>query len=106
MRVLLDEYVPSGLRGDLPEHQIRTVFPRSWRGIKNRKLLKLAADQSDCRLTVDRNLQFQQNIGVVDIAVIVVRVSSNDFASLHRVLPEIRQAQSGMQPGQILPVGL
>lgn len=106
MRVLLDEWVPSGLRGDLPEHQVRTVFPMGWRGIKNGKLLRLTADQFDCRLTVDRNLQFQQNIGAVDIAVIVVHASSNDVASLRRVLPEIRQALSGIQPGQILPVGL
>ena len=56
MRVLLDECVPRGLRDALPGHDVKTVAEAGWAGVKNGELLKLAAEQFDALLTVDRSL--------------------------------------------------
>ncbi|MGH8604695.1 MAG: DUF5615 family PIN-like protein [Gammaproteobacteria bacterium] len=71
MRVLLDECVPRALRNDLPGHEVKTVVESGWAGVKNGILLQLAAKQFDILLTIDRNLEYQQNFSGLAIAVIV-----------------------------------
>lgn len=61
MRVLLDECVPRALRQDLPGHDVKTVGEAGWAGVKNGALLRLAETAFDVLLTVDRNLEYQQN---------------------------------------------
>jgi hypothetical protein len=62
MKVLLDECVPRKLRRELPEHEVLTVMEQGWSGIKNGKLLALAAPEFDVFLTIDQNLKYQQNL--------------------------------------------
>jgi len=62
MRLLLDESVPSRFRRLLTDHSVRTVVEAGWSGIKNGKLLTLAAAEFDAFITVDKNLSFQQNL--------------------------------------------
>ena len=59
MRLLLDESVPGRLRRALPNHQVRTVVEMGWSGVKNGKLLALAANDFDAFTTVDKNLAYQ-----------------------------------------------
>lgn len=73
MRVLLDECVPKRLRAELTAHAVRTVAEMGWSGVKNGQLLQNAASDFDCFLTVDRNLQFQQRINVLPLAVLVIQ---------------------------------
>lgn len=63
MRLLLDECVPRPLKGDLPGHDVHTVDEMGWSSKRNSELLQLMlAERFDCLLTVDQNIQFQQNI--------------------------------------------
>jgi predicted nuclease of predicted toxin-antitoxin system len=71
MRVLLDECVPRALRRELPGHNVKTVAEAGWAGVKNGELLQLAANEFDVFLTIDRNLEYQQNFSGV-----VLRLSS------------------------------
>jgi hypothetical protein len=73
MRVLLDECVPKRLRAELAAHAVRTVAEMGWSGVKNGQLLQKAASDFDCFLTVDRNLQFQQRIDALPLAVLVIQ---------------------------------
>jgi hypothetical protein len=50
--------------------------------IKNGDVLTLAEKQFEVFVTVDRNLSFQQNLTLYNIAVIVLRGRSNRFARL------------------------
>jgi predicted nuclease of predicted toxin-antitoxin system len=72
MRLLLDESVPSRLRRSLSEHSVRTVVEAGWSGVKNGKLLALAATEFDAFITVDKNLPFQQNLATLPIALVVL----------------------------------
>ncbi len=58
-------------------HEVSTVQRSRWTGIKNGKLLELAAAEFDVFLTMDRNLEFQQNPATLPIAVLVVEAVSN-----------------------------
>ena len=61
MRVLLDECFPRALRVELLGHEVTTVAEAGWAGVKNGALLQLAATRFEVLLTVDRNLEYQQN---------------------------------------------
>ena len=78
MRLLLDECVPARLRRALLSHQVSTVVIEGWSGIKNGKLLALAAASFDAFITVDKNLPYQQNMAALPIAVLVLDAVSNE----------------------------
>ena len=104
MRVLLDECVPRALRNELPGHEVKTVAEAGWAGVKNGALLQLAAKEFDLLLTVDRNLEYQQNFSGVSIAVIVIHAQSNDIVLLRPLIPAVLAAMSTAKPGVVAHV--
>ena len=104
MRVLLDECVPRALRAELPGHEVRTVAEAGWAGVKNGALLQRAATRFEVLLTVDRNLEYQQNFSDLTIAVIVVDVPSNDIAVLRPLMPAVLEALTTTKPGTVTHV--
>ena len=55
MRILLDEDIPRRLGALILGHEVTTVQRCGWAGIKNGKLLALAADTFDVFVTMDQN---------------------------------------------------
>jgi hypothetical protein len=104
MRVLLDECVPRALRVDLPGHEVTTVAEAGWAGVKNGALLQLAATRFEVLLTVDRNLEYQQNYSCLTIAVIVVDAPSNDIEALWPLMPKVLEALPKAKPGVVTHV--
>lgn len=89
MRILLDEDLPRRLGALLQGHDVLTVPQVGWAGVKNGKLLALAATRFDLFLTMDRGLEFQQNLATLPIAVLVVQAPSNRVEHLIPVLPNL-----------------
>ena len=106
MRVLLDECVPRRLRAELAPHLVRTVVEAGWSGIKNGQLLLLASSEFDCLLTVDRNLQFQQNIESLPVAVLAIRAADNRFQTLLPLMGAVRVALATIKPKELRTVGV
>ena len=104
MRVLLDECVPKRLRQELPGHTVQTVVEKGWSGVKNGALLQLATADFDCFLTVDRNLQFQQNVVGLKIGVVILHAQGNDLASLKPLMQKVRTALEKLMPGQVVTI--
>ncbi len=98
MRLLLDESVPSRLRRSLPDHAVRTVVEMGWSGVKNGKLLALAADEFDAFITVDKNLPYQQNLATLPVAIVVLDAASNELPALLPLVPQLLRALSSMKP--------
>jgi hypothetical protein len=74
MRVLLDECVPRKFKDSLPGHDCRTVPEEGLAGKKNGELLALAESAGfQVFLTLDRGLEYQQNLHPRIIAVVIVR---------------------------------
>ncbi len=90
MRILLDECVHRKLKRELPDHDVRTVGDMKWKGIKNGKLLALASASFEVFVTVDRNLQFQQNLKNLHISVIVIHSHSVRWSDLSLHVESLR----------------
>ncbi len=98
MRLLLDESVPSRFRRSLPNHAVRTVVEMGWSGVKNGKLLALAAKEFDAFITVDKSLPYQQNLSTLPIAVVVLDTVSNELPALLPLVSALEQALSSLKP--------
>jgi Domain of unknown function (DUF5615) len=105
MRVLLDEDLPRRLAELLVGHEVSTVQRSGWSGIKNGQLLGLAAAQFDVFLTMDRNLEFQQNLAILPIAVLVVEAVSNRMEDLKPIVPAILDELNKISPKSLRIIG-
>jgi len=78
MLLLLDECVPRPLKRDRIGHDVRHVVEMGWSSKRNGELLRLmVAEHFDALLTVDQNLEFQQNLRASGIVVVVVLAKTN-----------------------------
>lgn len=100
MRVLLDECIDLRFARELPGHEVATVGQMGWAGIRNGELLSRATGQFDAFITVDRNLQFQQNLKLFTVAVIVVRSRSNRLSELQLLAPKILESLASAERGK------
>ena len=105
MRILLDESLPAELQAELPGHEIRTVREMGWSGLKNGELLARGANQFDVFLTADQNLQYQQNLLTLPVAVVVLAAKSNRIADLRPLIPRLIAALSGLLPRTLKQIG-
>lgn len=103
IRVLLDENLPRRLKGALNADAV-TVPERGWGGIKNGRLIQLAAAAFDVLLTMDRGIEYQQNLRGMALCLIVLSAVSNDIDDLLPLVPSINTAMVNAVPGQVLRV--
>ena len=104
MKVLLDECLPLKLKQHLPGHQVSTVPEMGWAGVKNGALLRLMEPVFDVFITIDSNLQYQQNLRSIQIGVIVLVASDNTIGTLQALAPQILQMIDSIQPGQVIKI--
>ena len=105
MRLLLDECVPRPLKRELPGHDVRTVGELGWSSKRNSELLALmVAERFEGFLTVDQNLEFQQNVGASGLAVVVVVARTNRLKELRPMVPAILDALGRVRPGDLIRV--
>ena len=105
MRILLDEDLPRRLAAMLVGHEVSTVQRRGWAGIKNGELLGLAAAEFDVLLTMDGNLEFQQNVATLPIGVLVVEAVSNRMEHLVPLIPRILKELSEIPSKSLRRIG-
>lgn len=105
MRVLLDEQVSVGLASLLAGHDARTVVGMGWSGVTNGELLERAASAFDAFVTMDQNLQKQQNLASLPFGVLLIRAPSNRLRDLVPLLPSILEALPKLRPGQLTILG-
>jgi hypothetical protein len=105
MRILLDEDLPRRPASLLVGHNVSTVQRSAWTGIKNGKLLGLAAAEFDVFLTMDRNLEFRQNLAALPIAVLVVEAVRNRMEHLVPMVPGIMNELNHIPPKSLRKIG-
>jgi hypothetical protein len=106
VRVLLDESVARQLAPLLAGHEVTTVPKRGWSGISNGDLLRLAAAEFDALITGDRSLQYQQNLRDIDLGVIVLVAPDNRVETITSMAPQILEALSTLEAGQVVRVAV
>jgi hypothetical protein len=105
VRVLPDENLPHDLAGALTGHDVSTVQGLGWAGTKNGALLKRASDMCDVFISMDGNIEHQQNLASLSLGVVVIDAPSNRMADLLPVVPELLQAIDAVRPSEVRHVG-
>jgi hypothetical protein len=106
MKILLDECIPRKFKYAMPDHECQTVPEAGLAGQKNGLLLSLAeAAGFHLFLTMDKGLQYQQNLAGRGVAILIVSARSNRLQDLLPHLEACRSAISSIRPGEVLHVG-
>lgn len=102
MRILIDECLDWRLAREFHGHDAFPVQKMGWSGIKNGKLLALAAaDKFQIFVTADRNLAFQQNLSNVPLAIVVLESEGIRLPQTLPLIPKILAVISTLAPGTV-----
>ena len=104
MKVLLDHCVPRRLRRLLVGHEVRTAFEMHWSGLSNGTLLLRASHDFGAFLTVDQNVQFQQNLETLPLPAGIIVAPDNRFETLAPYAPAILEWLSRNPPRELVRI--
>lgn len=105
MKLLLDECVPHRLSNLFKDHETTTVARVGFKGLKNGRLLQAAADSGfEVLVSVDQNLAYQQNLGNLPIAVMILKASRTKYETLALLVPEALEALRTIGRGEFIVI--
>jgi len=104
MKILIDECLPRKLKNELPDHEVKTVPEAGWAGTKNGALLRLMAGVFDVFITIDNNMEDQQQLAAQPVAFVVLSAFNNKLETLLPLMPNVRAALETIQPGQVVKI--
>ena len=105
MRVLLDENLDWRLKRHFDaDFQVVTVTERGWSGKKNGELLRAAESEFDAFITMDRGIEYQQNLGNLSLGIVLISARSNRRQDVEPAMPAVNAALRTIQPGQLVRV--
>jgi len=106
MKVLLDECIPRRFQSSLVGHECQTA-PKAWLpGKKNGELLSIAEHIGfEVFLTMDKGIEYEQNLTGRSIAIVILRGKSNRLVDLLSHVSECLAVLRSIHSGQVMPVG-
>jgi len=106
-RVLLDESVPHDLLLHLAGFDVGTVQTLGWAGMKNGALLRAAREAGiQILVTVDRRMEFQQNIPTSGVALVVLEARSTRMVDILPLVPALVAALPSARVGEVTHVAV
>jgi predicted nuclease of predicted toxin-antitoxin system len=107
VRVLLDESLPRELAPHLTGHDVATVQAQGWAGLQNGALLRAARGAGFVvLLTVDRNMEHQQNVARSGVALVVLRARSTRVTDLVPLVPQLLAVLPTVDAGTVTHVAV
>ena len=105
MRVLRDENLPYKLRRLFEDNiEVVTVGYRGWRGKGNGELLRIAAAEFDAFITMDGGIPNQQNLGEINMGIVLLEAESNRFEELAPLISQVNVVLKTLKNGQVVRV--
>jgi len=104
MRILIDECVDPRVKLIFGDHIVATVHEQGWDALEDGPLLAVAQNEFDVLVTIDRSLEFQQNLSRFQINVIVVHVPKNQLPHYQILKKELLQAVENAMRGKVFHV--
>ncbi len=101
---MLDECVNAGVRNAFPGHAVSTVSESGWRSSEDGPLLALAETRFDVFVTVDRNLEYQNNLKCLALGFVIVRVRTNEINSYEPLFRQLNEAAGRVRAGEVIHV--
>ncbi len=103
MRVLFDNGTPRGLARFLTGHVVEEARLHGWEELKNGDLIAAAeAAGFEVLLTTDKNIRYQQNLGIRRIALVVL--GHSQWPMVNRVTQAIAAVVNAAEPGSYVEV--
>jgi predicted nuclease of predicted toxin-antitoxin system len=108
MKILIDECLPRKIKLSLvgSERDCQTVPEAGLAGKQNGELLDLAEERFDVFITLDKGIEYQQNLQGRKLSIILIRARSNRFADVAQHVSQCLEAMQSIRPGQLAVVGL
>ncbi|HUD99597.1 MAG TPA: DUF5615 family PIN-like protein [Bryobacteraceae bacterium] len=106
MKILIDECIPRKFKGCLPNHECQTAPEAGLAGKKNGELLSLA-ERAGFRVlvTMDKGIEYEQDLRGRNIGVLLIRARSNRLADLLPLAADCAAAIRAARPGQVVRIG-
>ena len=104
MRILLDENLDWRLARSLAGHEVESVQKNGWAGIKNGQLLARAEQAFDVFVTMDGNIEFQQNYARLRLAIVALRARSNRLRDTEPLMAKVLALLPTFQTGTMTVV--
>jgi hypothetical protein len=92
------------LKRAFPGHAVRTVTESGWRTSKDRPLLTFAQERFDVFVTVDRQLEFENDLTRFRLGFIIARVPNNRLDGFEVIFQELEAAAKTVRAGEVLHV--
>jgi predicted nuclease of predicted toxin-antitoxin system len=107
MKIRLDECVPKAIKHSLSVdgHECSTVPEAGFAGRTNGELLSLAESKFEVFVTLDKGVQFQQNLAGCNIGIVLIRAKSSRVADILPHIPACLVALHSIKPGQMIHIG-
>jgi PIN like domain len=104
MKLLLDECVPRRLKFGFAGHEILTIDEAGFKGLKNGNLIRAVSETFEVLITVDKNIEHQQNKEKLSIAILILSAKSNRYESLSPLIPEALKILENIKIGEIITI--
>jgi predicted nuclease of predicted toxin-antitoxin system len=106
MRILLDECIPRKLKNHLRGHDCITVPDAGLAGKTNGEILSLAEQAGfEVFLTLDQGIEYEQNLGHREIAIVVIYAKSSRLNDLIVHMRATLHALESIAGGQLINIG-
>ncbi len=102
MRILLDENLDWRLKRALVGHHVESVQSNGMAGLKNGRLLAQAEQSFELFITMDGNIQFQQNYSALKLCIVALKARSNRLADTEPLMVKLLARLSELTPGKLL----
>jgi hypothetical protein len=102
VRVLLDDCVNVGVRTAFLGLDVQTVTEIGWRSSKDGPLLSFVQTSFDVFVTIDRKLEYQQNLRMLNLGVIIVHVRNNELESYRPLFNALFETARTIKAGQVI----
>jgi predicted nuclease of predicted toxin-antitoxin system len=104
VRILLDECVPARLVRAFPDHAVQSVTQIGWRSSKDGPPLEFAQGRFDVFVTVDRQLEKQNDLGKLKLGFVIARVPNNRLDGFVPIFDELNAAAQNVRSGEVIYV--
>ena len=92
------------LARSLAGYEVESVQKNGWAGIKNGELLARAELSFDVLITMDGNIEFEQNYARLRIAIVALRASSNRLSDTEPLMAKVVALLPAFQLGTVTVV--
>jgi len=105
MKIIIDECLPKRLTRFFAKHEAWTVPQIKLNGFKDGDLLdELDKREIDVFVTIDGNIEFQQQFQNRKFGTIIIRSASNRFANLLHLEQKLQKAAREIQPSELMHI--